>query len=71
MEMEEIMQMFTLPGHSEDPGIVELLKVEEQQVLIATTIVYWQQYHTNHNSLIPIRKLICQLESQGVISRTH
>ncbi|GAB0207380.1 hypothetical protein GRJ2_003203600 [Grus japonensis] len=30
-----------------------------------------QQYRTNRDSLIPIHKLIRQLESQGVISRTH
>ncbi|GAB0209667.1 hypothetical protein GRJ2_003432400 [Grus japonensis] len=38
---------------------------------IATTTVHRQQYHTNRDSLIPIHKLIHQLEGQGVISRTH
>ncbi|GAB0204322.1 hypothetical protein GRJ2_002897800 [Grus japonensis] len=33
-------------------------------------MVHWWQYCTNQDSLIPIHKLICQLESQGVISRT-
>ncbi|GAB0177333.1 hypothetical protein GRJ2_000198500 [Grus japonensis] len=46
-------------------------RIEEQQVLIATTPVHQQQYRTNRDSLIPIHKLICQLESQGVISRTR
>ncbi|GAB0210030.1 hypothetical protein GRJ2_003468800 [Grus japonensis] len=31
----------------------------------------WQQYCSNRGSLVPIHKLIRQLESQGVISRTH
>ncbi|GAB0207781.1 hypothetical protein GRJ2_003243800 [Grus japonensis] len=55
----------------EDPSVVGLLRVEEQQVPIATTTVHWWQYHTNRDSPVPIHKLICQLESQGVISRTH
>ncbi|GAB0206789.1 hypothetical protein GRJ2_003205300 [Grus japonensis] len=33
-------------------------------------MVHWRQYPTNRDSLIPIHKLIHQLESQGVISRT-
>ncbi|GAB0207677.1 hypothetical protein GRJ2_003233400 [Grus japonensis] len=54
----------------ENPSVVGLLRVEEQQVPIATTTVHRQQYRTNRHSLIHIHKLICQLESQGVISRT-
>ncbi|GAB0208592.1 hypothetical protein GRJ2_003324900 [Grus japonensis] len=38
---------------------------------IATTTVHRRQYRTNRDSLIPIHKLICQLEGQGVISRTR
>ncbi|GAB0204557.1 hypothetical protein GRJ2_002921300 [Grus japonensis] len=34
-------------------------------------MVHQWQYRTNRDSLIPIHKLICQLESQGVISRTR
>ena len=30
-----------------------------------------RQYRTNRDSLLPIHKLIRQLENQGVISRTH
>ncbi|GAB0204503.1 hypothetical protein GRJ2_002915900 [Grus japonensis] len=70
LEKEEIKQLSTLSDLSEDPSIVGLLRVEEQQVPIATTTVHRWQYHTNRDSLIPIHKLICQLESQGVISRT-
>ncbi|GAB0208282.1 hypothetical protein GRJ2_003293900 [Grus japonensis] len=33
--------------------------------------VHQWQYHTNRDSLVPIHKLIRQLEGQGVISRTH
>ncbi|GAB0208513.1 hypothetical protein GRJ2_003317000 [Grus japonensis] len=57
-------------GVLEDPSVVGLLRVEEQQVPIATTAVHRQQYRTNQDSLVPIHKLIHQLESQGVISRT-
>ncbi|KAK4810970.1 hypothetical protein QYF61_014442 [Mycteria americana] len=37
LETEEIEQLSTLPGLSEDPSVVGLLRVEEQQVPIATT----------------------------------
>ncbi|KAM6086134.1 uncharacterized protein LJ206_007568 [Theristicus caerulescens] len=71
LETEEIKQLSTLPGLSKDPSIVGLLRVEEQQVPIATTTVHRRQYRTNRDSLIPIRKLIRRLESQGVISKTR
>ncbi|GAB0208982.1 hypothetical protein GRJ2_003363900 [Grus japonensis] len=61
----------SLPGLSEEPSVVGLLRVEEQQVPIATTTVHRRQYRTNRDSLVPIHKLIRQLEGQGVISRTH
>ena len=48
-----------------------LLRVEEQQVPIATTTVHRRQYRTNRDSLLPIHQLIRQLESQGVISKTR
>ncbi|GAB0210357.1 hypothetical protein GRJ2_003501500 [Grus japonensis] len=70
-EAEEIEPLSSLPGLSEDPSVVGLLRVEEQQVPIATTTVHRQQYRTNRDSLVPIHKLIGQLEGQGVISRTH
>ena len=60
-----------LSGLSEDPSVVGLLRVKEQQVSIDTKTVHRQQYHTNRDSLLPIQKLIHQLESQGVISKTH
>ncbi|GAB0209290.1 hypothetical protein GRJ2_003394700 [Grus japonensis] len=71
LEVEEIEPLSSLPGLSEEPSVVGLLRVEEQQVPIATTTVHRQQYHTNRDSLVPIHKLIRQLEGQGVISRTH
>ena len=70
LESEEIKQLSTLPSLLEDPSVVGLLRVREQQVPIATTAVCQQRYCTSQDSLIPIHKLICQLESQGVISRT-
>ncbi|GAB0209934.1 hypothetical protein GRJ2_003459100 [Grus japonensis] len=71
LEAEEIEPLSSLPSLSEDPSVVGLLRVEEQQVPIATTAVHRRQYRTNRDSLVPIHKLICQLEGQGVISRTH
>ncbi|GAB0189131.1 hypothetical protein GRJ2_001378400 [Grus japonensis] len=71
LETKEIEPLSSLPGLLEDPSVVGLLRVKEQQVPIATTMVHWQQYHANRDSLILIHKLISQLESQGVISRTH
>ncbi|KAK4810935.1 hypothetical protein QYF61_013343 [Mycteria americana] len=54
LETEEIKQLSTLPGLSKDPSVVGLLRVEEQQVPIATTMVHRRQYRTNRDSLIPI-----------------
>ncbi|KAK4820379.1 hypothetical protein QYF61_025455 [Mycteria americana] len=71
LETEEIKQVSNLPSLSEDPSVVGLLRVKAQQVPIATTTVHWWQCHTNRDSLISIHKLIRQLESQGVISKTH
>ncbi|XP_010567620.1 PREDICTED: uncharacterized protein LOC104832910, partial [Haliaeetus leucocephalus] len=68
---EKIKQLSTLPGLSEDPFIVGLLRVEEQQVPIATRTMHHRQYRTNRDSLAPIHELIHHLESQGVISKTH
>ncbi|TRZ07220.1 hypothetical protein HGM15179_019886 [Zosterops borbonicus] len=70
MNTVKIKQLSTLPDLSEDLFIVGLLQVEDQQVSIATRTVHQQQYHTNQDSVTPIHELICQLESQGVISRT-
>ena len=58
LETEGIEQLSTLPGLSEDPSAVGLLRVEEQQVPIATTRVHRRQYRTNRDSLIPIHMLI-------------
>ncbi|KAK4831207.1 hypothetical protein QYF61_016044 [Mycteria americana] len=69
LETEEIKRLSTLPGLLEDPSVVGLLRVEEQQVPIATTTVHQRQYRTNQVSLIPIHELIRRLESQGVISK--
>ncbi|GAB0205198.1 hypothetical protein GRJ2_002985400 [Grus japonensis] len=68
LEAEEIEPLSSLPGLSEDPSVVGLLRVEEQQVPIATTTVHRRQYRTNRDSLVPIHKLIHQLKVQGVIS---
>ena len=71
VDTDNIQQLSVLPEVSEDPSVAGLLQVKEQQVPIATKAVHRRQYRTNRDSLLPIHKLIRQLESQGVISRTH
>ncbi|PKU33597.1 hypothetical protein llap_16098 [Limosa lapponica baueri] len=66
-ETEDITQLSTLSGLLDDPSMVGLLRVKEQQVPIATAMVHPRQYHTE--TMIPIQNLICQLETQGVISK--
>ncbi|KAJ7413970.1 hypothetical protein BTVI_41911 [Pitangus sulphuratus] len=68
---EKIIQLSTLTDLSEDPFIMGLMQVEDQQVPVAARTLHWLQYRTNRDSIIPIHKLIRQLENQGEISRTH
>ncbi|RMC21021.1 hypothetical protein DUI87_01877 [Hirundo rustica rustica] len=68
---EGIWQLNTLPGLSENPSAVGLLKVQEQRVPIATSIVQHRQYRTTRDAVIPIHKMIQELEIQGVVSKTH
>ncbi|RMB92336.1 hypothetical protein DUI87_31210 [Hirundo rustica rustica] len=53
------------------PPLHYMLQVEEQQVPIATSMVYRRQYRTNRDALIPIHEMIRELETQGVVSKTH
>ncbi|RMC21374.1 hypothetical protein DUI87_02236 [Hirundo rustica rustica] len=71
VETEVIRQLNTLPGLSDDSCAVGLLRVEEQQVPIATTTVHRRQYRTERDSVIPIHMMICKLESQGVVSKAR
>ncbi|XP_014116415.1 PREDICTED: uncharacterized protein LOC102105886 [Pseudopodoces humilis] len=71
VETEGIKQLNTLPGLSENPSAVGLLKVEEQRVPIATSTVHRRQYRTTRDAVIPVHKMIRELESQGVVSKTH
>ena len=71
VDTDNIKQLSVLPGLSEDLSAVGLLQVKEQQVPIATKGVHRRQYRTNRDSLLPIHKLIRQLESQRVISKIH
>ncbi|RMC08909.1 hypothetical protein DUI87_13903 [Hirundo rustica rustica] len=71
VEAEGIKKFKTLPGLSENPSAVGLLKVEEQRVPVATSTVHRRQYRTNRDAVIPIHKMIRELESQGVVSKTH
>ncbi|RMC19222.1 hypothetical protein DUI87_03827 [Hirundo rustica rustica] len=68
---EGIQQLNALPGLSENPSAVGLLKVQEQRVPIATSIVHRRQYRTTRDAVIPIHKIIQELESQEVVSKTH
>ncbi|TRZ08156.1 hypothetical protein HGM15179_018949 [Zosterops borbonicus] len=70
VKTEEIRQLNTLPGLSEDPSAMGLLRVEEQQILITITTVHCRQYCTNQDSVIPIHKMIHELNTQGVVSKT-
>ncbi|RMC20502.1 hypothetical protein DUI87_01353 [Hirundo rustica rustica] len=56
---------------TQNPSAVSLLKVEEQQVPIATSIVHRRQYRTTQDAVIPIHKMIRELETQGLVSKTH
>ncbi|RMC04379.1 hypothetical protein DUI87_19200 [Hirundo rustica rustica] len=71
VEAEGIKKLNSLPGLSEKSSAVGLLKVEEQQVPVATLTVHCRQYRTNRDAVIPIHKMIRELESQGVVSKTH
>ncbi|RMC21159.1 hypothetical protein DUI87_02017 [Hirundo rustica rustica] len=71
VETEDIRQLNTLPGLSDDSCAVGLLRVEEQQVPIATTTVHRRQYRTDRDSVIPIHEMIRKLESQGVVSKAR
>ncbi|RMC22158.1 hypothetical protein DUI87_03031 [Hirundo rustica rustica] len=71
VETGGVKQLNTLPRLSENPSAVSLLRVEEQQVPIATSIVHRRQYKTTQDAVIPIHKMIRELESQGVVSKTH
>ncbi|RMC21876.1 hypothetical protein DUI87_02747 [Hirundo rustica rustica] len=63
VEAEGIKKLNTLPGLSENPSAVGLLKVEEQQVPVATSMVQRRQYRTNRDAVIPIHKMIRELET--------
>ncbi|RMC05254.1 hypothetical protein DUI87_18439 [Hirundo rustica rustica] len=71
VETEDIRQLSTLPGLSDDSCAVGLLRVEEQQVPIATTTVHRRQYRTDRDSVTPIHETIRKLESQGVVSKAR
>ena len=69
VETEDIRQLSTLPGLSDDPSAVGLLRAEEQQAPITTATVHHQQYHTDRDSVVPIHEMIRKLESQGLVSK--
>ncbi|RMB92940.1 hypothetical protein DUI87_30679 [Hirundo rustica rustica] len=71
VDAEGIKKLNSLPGLLENPSAVGLLKVEEQRVPVATSTVHRQQYRTNRDAVIPIHKMIRELETQGLVSKTH
>ncbi|RMC18149.1 hypothetical protein DUI87_05030 [Hirundo rustica rustica] len=60
VEAEGIKKLNSLPGLSENPSAAGLLKVEEQEVQVATSTVLCQQYQ---DAVIPIHKMIHELET--------
>lgn len=66
LEMEDIKQLSTLLGLPQNPSVGGLLRVEEEQVPMATTLAHLRQRHTNRDSLIAIHELVHRLESQCV-----
>lgn len=46
MVTEKVKQLPTLPSLSEEPCVVGLLCVKEQQVLFATMMMHQRQHHT-------------------------
>ncbi|RMC06271.1 hypothetical protein DUI87_15702 [Hirundo rustica rustica] len=71
VETEGVKQLNTLPGLSENPSAVGLLKVEKHRLPIATSTVHRRQYRTTRDAVIPIHKMIRELESQGVVNKTQ
>ncbi|KAF4802270.1 anoctamin-3-like protein [Turdus rufiventris] len=67
----DIKQLNTLPGLSENPPAVGLLKVEEQQVPIAASTVHRRQYWTNRDAVIPIHKTIRMNTSKSETVKEH
>lgn len=53
---------------SEDPSVVVLLRVEEQEEPIATPTAHSWQDHTKQGSVVSVLMEIGLLESQGVIA---
>ncbi|RMB94007.1 hypothetical protein DUI87_29595 [Hirundo rustica rustica] len=70
VEAEGIKKLNTLPGLSENPSAVGLLKEEEQRVPVATSTVHCRQHWINRDAMTHIHKMIRELESQGVVSKT-
>jgi len=60
VDTDNIQQLSVLPGLSEDPSVVGLLRVKEQQVPIATKAVHRRRHCTKRDSSLPIHKLIRQ-----------
>ncbi|RMC22271.1 hypothetical protein DUI87_00582 [Hirundo rustica rustica] len=65
VEVKGIKKLNSLPRLSENPSAVRILKVEEQQVPAATLTVHRRQYRTNRDAMIPLHKMIRELETQG------
>ncbi|RMC16685.1 hypothetical protein DUI87_06624 [Hirundo rustica rustica] len=66
----EPISIAEVTGGSQQLTLLEA-EVEEQQVPVATSTVHCRQYRTNRDAVIPIHKMIRELDSQGVVSKTH
>nr|WP_161404421.1 hypothetical protein [Salmonella sp. gx-f5] len=51
-------QLSTLLGLPQNPSVVGLLRVEEQQVPMATMVAHLRQHHPNRDSLIAVHELV-------------
>ena len=56
--MEDLKQLSTLHGLPQNPSVVGLLRVEEQQVPMATMVAHLRQHRANRDSLIAIHELV-------------
>ena len=53
----DVERLSVLPGLTDDPSVVGLLQVKEQQVPITTKTVHRRHCCTGGDSLLPIHKL--------------
>ena len=58
LETKDMNRLCPLLGLPQNPSVVGLLRVEEQQVPMATMVVHLRQHHANRDSLIAVHELV-------------